>query len=660
MGESRTAAGGATHAAVGAARLGIDALCGLTGVVESMHATIARAPLPFGPAATERTRGVSRVVYQTIRGVTRLVGSGLDRAVPLLAPVLEQPSGSPQRGRLLAALNGVIGHHLEASDNPLAIRMAFVSGGQALDLSADRLAELPSPGSKLLVLVHGLCMSEVGWSRPGHDHGEALAADLGYRPLYLRYNSGRHISTNGRELARCMEELVERWPAPIDELAIIGHSMGGLVARSACHHARASGQRWLDRLDRLVFVGTPHHGAALERAGNLLDLLLEGSPYAAPLVRIGGNRSAGINDLRFGNLLDEDWQGRPRRYRRDPRTPVPLPERVECHAIAASIGRRGGEPGARLPGDGMVSVASALGRHRDARFDLGLPGSHAFVAHDTTHLGLLSSQEVYRRIRTWLERAQLGGQLVGLEEADPRLAGRGRAPGHRHPGRVLGAIRERLGEREDDLARPRQARDHAKDGVDGVGGQVDGDAQPREEDRMIELHAGCGESLVQPLGLEVDRHEPDIVGNRDAGRGQALALECLCGRLVDLEDAERRRPRRLPEAEGVVAGAQHHELPHAAPRGRGQTVLGEPAPHDHVAAQGSHGGVLEALGMGPQILGQRPGQEIEHDRILEDLGRAVEELMGGAQDGDGLGRVAGDVLGRGAHCSQRWSGRDRA
>jgi pimeloyl-ACP methyl ester carboxylesterase len=402
MGESKTAAGGSTGAAVGAARLGIDAVCGLTGVVESMHATIARAPLPLGPAPVERTRGVSRVVYQTIRGVTRLVGSGLDRALPLLAPALEQASGSPPR--VLAALNGVIGHHLEASGNPLAIRMAITSCGQPLDLSAsaDRLAGPPSPASKLLVMVHGLCMSELGWSRQGHDHGEALAADLGYQPLYVRYNSGRHISTNGRELARCMEELVDRWPAPIDELVIIGHSMGGLVARSACHHARASGQRWIDRLDRLVFVGTPHHGAALERAGNLFDLLLEVSPYAAPLVRIGGNRSAGINDLRFGNLLDEDWEGRPPRYRRDPRTPVPLPARVECHAIAGAMGRRAGLAEG-LAGDGMVSVASALGRHRDPRFDLALPASHVFVARETSHLALLSSQVVHRRIRDWLE-----------------------------------------------------------------------------------------------------------------------------------------------------------------------------------------------------------------------------------------------------------------
>ena len=388
MSDSKTAAMRSSDVVVGAARLGADAVSGLSRVVESMHATIAGAPFAFGGAPTERARGMTAAVYAIVRVATRLVGSGLDRVLPALTRPDELPL-SPRRELMVAALNGVIGDHLEASGNPLSIQMRFRTASAA-------------PSSKVVVFIHGLCMSDLGWTRLGHDHGEALARDLGTSPVYVRYNSGRHISTNGRELAARMEELIDGWPRPVEQLVIVGHSMGGLVARSACHYAAASGQRWLRRLDRLVFLGTPHHGAALERAGNVVDLLFQVSPYAAPVGRIGGNRSAGITDLRFGNLIDEDWSGRPRRYRRDPRTPVPLPDGVECHAVAASLGGWVDASGLTGPGDGLVSLASALGRHQDPRFALAFPDSHVFIAAGTGHIGLVSSLPVYQRIRDWL------------------------------------------------------------------------------------------------------------------------------------------------------------------------------------------------------------------------------------------------------------------
>jgi pimeloyl-ACP methyl ester carboxylesterase len=375
---------------VGAARLGVDAVSGLSRVVESMHATIAGAPFAFGGAPAERARGMTGAVYEIIRNATRLVGSGLERVLPALTRLDELPL-SPRRELLVAALNGVLGDHLAGSGNPLAIEMGF------------RTPQTHS--SKVVVLVHGLCASDRGWKRLGHDHGEALARDLGFAPVYLRYNSGRHISTNGRELAARMDDLLDGWPGPIEQLVLIGHSMGGLVARSACHYAAASEKRWLRRLDRLIFLGTPHHGAGLERAGNLVDLLLQVSPYAAPLGRIGGNRSAGITDLRFGSVIDEDWRGLPRRHRRDPRTPVPLPDHVQCHAVAASLGLTVDASGRSGRGDGLVSIASALGRHVDPRFALAFPAAHVFIAAQTRHIDLLSSPLVYDQIRDWLAPA---------------------------------------------------------------------------------------------------------------------------------------------------------------------------------------------------------------------------------------------------------------
>jgi pimeloyl-ACP methyl ester carboxylesterase len=261
-------------------------------------------------------------------------------------------------------------------------------------------ASLPSAGRKLVVLVHGSCQNDRQWLRLGHDHGAALARDLGYTPIYVLYNSGLHVSTNGHALAALLEELVAEWPAPLDELVLLGHSMGGLVARSACHSAEANGHAWRRKLGTLVCLGSPHHGAVLERGGNWVDVLLGVSRYSAPLARLGKIRSAGVTDLRFGNVLDEHWHGRDRfAHGRDARTPLALPDGIACYAIAATTAPRAGD---KLPGDGLVSVASALGRHARPELTLAFPESHQSIAFGTGHLGLLDRPEVYAPLRQWL------------------------------------------------------------------------------------------------------------------------------------------------------------------------------------------------------------------------------------------------------------------
>lgn len=123
-----------------------------------------------------------------------------------------------------------------------------------------------------------------------------------------------------------LEALLHAWPVPLSELVIIGHSMGGLVARSACHFGAVAHHDWLRRLDKLVFLGTSHHGAPLERGGNSVDMLLGISRYTAPFARLGKVRSAGITDPRHGNLVDRDWRGRDRIARSgDVRRAVPVP-----------------------------------------------------------------------------------------------------------------------------------------------------------------------------------------------------------------------------------------------------------------------------------------------------------------------------------------------
>ena len=169
----------------------------------------------------------------------------------------------------MAALNGVLGDHLAATDNPLAIHMQFRRNGEALDLHREALrAAIPQATGKIVVLVHGSSMNDRQWTRNGHDHGAALARDLGYTPLYLHYNSGLHVSTNGRALDALLEQVVAAWPVPVRELVLVCHSMGGLVARSACHVGELGPPRaWRAGLTAVVFLGTPHHGAPLERGG---------------------------------------------------------------------------------------------------------------------------------------------------------------------------------------------------------------------------------------------------------------------------------------------------------------------------------------------------------------------------------------------------------
>jgi len=394
----------------GASRVATDATLLLTRLVETMHHNILRTPGVLGRATFAPTRGITGLVYKSVRGVTRLVGTGVDVSLAALQPLLAVDGSWKGRDTVLAVLNGVLGDYLEGGHNPLAIEMQLRHDGMALDPARESLASaLPQATGKVVVLVHGLCMSDK-WTRKGHDHGRELAQDLGYTPIYVRYNSGLHISVNGRQLAAMLEPLITNWPVPIEDFVIIGHSMGGLVARSAVHYARRGRRVWPKRLRRLVFLGAPHHGAPLERGGAWLDVLFRASPYTAAFNTLGRTRSAGITDLRHGSLLDEDREGVSHRFRPRPdrRQVVPLPAGVACYAIAGVAGESVAGAKARLIGDGLVPLASALGRHREASRTLAFPESHQWVGERLGHLELLSSHRVYRHLRHWLAETAPG------------------------------------------------------------------------------------------------------------------------------------------------------------------------------------------------------------------------------------------------------------
>ncbi len=372
----------------GYGQLVADATIGLAHAAESLHHSIVRLSLPFGAAPTGGMRGITGLVYASVQGGAHLAGRGLEVALARLAPLPTEVPSTRRQQALRAALNGVYGDHLAATGNPLQIPMRFRRDGKPLSLTRAALtAAIPDAGGNVLVLVHGLCSDDLHWRRNGHDHGAALADDLGFTPVYLHYNSGRPIAQNGAEFAAMVETLVTQWPVPVEDLTIIGHSMGGLLARSAVEAARTARYTWRKRLRRLVFLGTPHQGALLEQLGSGVVAALRSSPYSAPFARLGAARSAGITDLRHGSLRG-----------------IPLPAGVQCFAIAATLGASARLVRDKIIGDGLVSLDSALGRHRHQKRRLAFPPARQWIARHTTHLDLLSRREVYSQLREWLAR----------------------------------------------------------------------------------------------------------------------------------------------------------------------------------------------------------------------------------------------------------------
>jgi hypothetical protein len=402
----------------GFSRLAVEATAAMTDLVEEVHRSVTSLP-EVGkpdPARRKRMRGITGFVYRTVRQITHWVGHSVDGGLAQLQPLLLGPPAaprpsaglvSPHRDAVLAALNGVLGDHLEATGNPLAIPMAFRRDGRELDPRQEK-------GSRILLLLHGLCRSDLQWSRKGHDHGARLASELGFTPVYLHYNSGRPVAANGSELARRLESAVADWGQPVSEIVVVAHSMGGLVMRSACQVAEREKLAWRGKLSRIVFLGTPHHGAPLERGGNWVTLALDASSYTAAFARLGRIRSAGITDLRYGQVTalrqgDRFAPGSGHRER------VPLPPDVACYALAATLAKSpdsGVAAGAMAAaqavlGDGLVPLASALGDDADPARALAIPATRRAIFHGTNHLDLLDRSEVHEQIHAWLGETPL-------------------------------------------------------------------------------------------------------------------------------------------------------------------------------------------------------------------------------------------------------------
>jgi pimeloyl-ACP methyl ester carboxylesterase len=326
----------------------------------------------------------------------------------------------------VAAVNGLWGDTMVRSYPELSIHMAVVGDGSEVAIAPETLAEaFPRASGLMAVFVHGLCETDESWRRNAADHygdasatyGSMLQRDLGYTPVFLRYNTGLHVSDNGRQLAALLDELVAAWPVPVTQIALVGHSMGGLVARSACYYAEREGRAWTRSVAHVFCLGTPHLGAPLEKGVHATSRLAGRLPETRPIAKVLEARSAGVKDLRFGACVEDDWlDGEPEGLWDDPCTEVPFLPGAAYYFVGVSVTNDASHPVGTLVGDLLVRFPSASGRGRRRTIPFEIDnGRHIGGLH---HLDLLNHPAVYGQLHDWLASSAGGAQTEGAASTE--------------------------------------------------------------------------------------------------------------------------------------------------------------------------------------------------------------------------------------------------
>ncbi|HEY1568810.1 MAG TPA: hypothetical protein VGF68_17400 [Solirubrobacteraceae bacterium] len=388
-----------------------DAAAGIAGQARDVHQSIAtRVFGALGPTAAPVREVHDRVAagaYAAASALTGAVVKGGSAAASLgwggTGPDAPSLSDAP-RGRLaVGAINGLWGDRLHRDGSALETAMAVRVRGRDVTLDADGLRRaFPQATPRLAVFIHGLCETDDSWRLGAARHvpyAERLRLELGYTPILIRYNSGRHISHNGRALAELLDALTANWPVEVSEVALVGHSMGGLVARGACHYAQDGA--WRDRVRHVFSLGSPHKGAPLELGANAVcraaARIPELTPFAAP-IRV---RSVGVKDLAYGYVVDADWEGHDTdAFWTNTGTDVPFLTTATHYFISASLTREPDAPMGRLLGDLLVLRPSAWSQGRGER--LRFPVDQYAHVGGATHFDLLNHPAVYAQIHRWL------------------------------------------------------------------------------------------------------------------------------------------------------------------------------------------------------------------------------------------------------------------
>ena len=367
----------------------------------------------------ESIRVINGISRFTVNAVADVAEAGLDQPSETTELALSTPISSSAVGTaswyvdyLQSSINGFWGDHLSRKNSRLDLGMTLRHHGRHLPATPEAFAAaFPNPTSKVCVFVHSLAATEWLWSLSSEEHygdpdvtfGTRLADDLGYTPIYLRYNTGRHISENGRALATLLTEVLAAYPVPVEEIALVGHSMGGLVVRSAAHYAREHDEPWVTHLRHVACVGSPHLGAPLEKAVSVLTGVLRnvGAAGAQVPAELLDSRSAGVKDLRYGYTIDEEWAGKdPDEVFADARRHVPLVDGVGYYFLAATISRDPDHPLGQLLGDLMVRLPSASGEAPEHARRIHFSGGAVFPGMNHVHIA--NHPDVYEALRDLL------------------------------------------------------------------------------------------------------------------------------------------------------------------------------------------------------------------------------------------------------------------
>jgi pimeloyl-ACP methyl ester carboxylesterase len=359
--------------------------------------------------------------------------------LPVRGATLLYQAGRAHQHFFQPVLNGALGDQLAVRHDPRTIALSFRRGGHDVPVAGLALQEARQ---KTVVFLHGLMGDELIWQTGFQDdpagplrYGPRLAAEAGCRCLYVRYNSGLHISENGRALSQLLTELVEAYPMAIGELVLVGHSMGGLLIRSAGYYGSeqlavssehlpnkrkekpkqlltahcslpTTKAPWLAHLRSVFLLGVPNEGSYLEQNGLLVERLLRRINLFPTrfLSNAIARRSNGIKDLGQALLVDEDWQQPDDPALPRPRTVVPLLPGVRYHVLVGDW-LRASRPQALRDyfGDGLVSAASSRGQLFEDETALP-PGTSVRTARfgQQHHGGLLYHAEVYQYLRQWV------------------------------------------------------------------------------------------------------------------------------------------------------------------------------------------------------------------------------------------------------------------
>ena len=382
--------------------------------VEAVHRALAGRTFAFAAPASLPARVIHDIIATGVYALIRQTGLAAGLAASELVGAAAGsvlPAGSTPRSNLaLAILNATLGDELADQGSPLAIPMAVrcvradvVPRRESVEVA------FPEATSKVAVFLHGLGENEESWrlhaDRQGlgteSTYGSRLAEDFGYTPVYLRYNSGLHVSENGQHLNSLLDDVVAAWPTRVTELILVGHSMGGLVSRSACHYAHQGNHSWVSMLRHVFYLGTPHLGAGLEQWVSRLSGVFAMLDESRPLASILDRRSAGIKDLSAGYLLDDDWRDGGPGSKREPNE-VPLIPWANHYAISATVTTSRGNPLGRVVGDFLVQPDSARGQSRDGRH-VPFPVGHTRHFGGLHHFNLLNHPSVYEALREWLD-----------------------------------------------------------------------------------------------------------------------------------------------------------------------------------------------------------------------------------------------------------------